>query len=330
MYSYLSISVGENPQLKSQAAEIICLSQLEILAKRNLRNFSYSTWHWACLATSFWAICPSKGKSAAAWQWWILVVQRWLCPRELLLILGAMLPIWGAMPAVPATVPIKQDNVQPAAGTVLPHITVFPGRTPQPGYMLLFPSLHRYICLHTKWPFWFKSKRFGLQCKQRMSHSLKHFTWLLPPALPPSPETWQALSAARGEGGPCALPVAIFSWKIQSSPALICQYKIAREEGTGREREGKANQTWDWWQGGARKKREGRICHKLWRNHTQHHPLPQWQPSPPTGLQTTLSGVIYPRKYYFKQFKPEAFPSTFPLCQKHPFRKIPLPGPSAW
>lgn len=247
MYSYLSISVGENPQLKSQAAEIMCLSQLEILAKRNLRNFSYSTWHWACLATSFWAICLSKGKCEAAWQWWILVVQRWLCPRELLLILGAMLPILGAMPAVPATAPIKQDNVQPAAGTVVPHYC-FPWENTTIRIHATL-SCSPQIYLPPKWPFWSKSKRFGLQCKQRMSHSLKHFTWLLPTTLPPSPETWQALSAARGEGGPCALPVTIFSWKIQSSPALICQYKIAGEEGTGRGREGKANQTWDWWQG---------------------------------------------------------------------------------
>lgn len=108
-----------------------------------------------------------------------------------------LLPMCRAIPCFPAVTPVKQDSVQQKEHYLA---LLFSLGKQCDQETRCFPSLCRYICLHKKWPFWSKSKRFGLQRKQKMSHSLKHFTWLLPP--PPPPETRRGLSAARGEGGP--------------------------------------------------------------------------------------------------------------------------------
>ena len=79
----------------------------------------------------------------------------------------ALLPVYRTMPAFPAVAPVKRDSVQPAAERALPRIVVFPGKTGWPGYALLSfsPQIH---LPPPKWPFWSKSRRLGLQRKQRM------------------------------------------------------------------------------------------------------------------------------------------------------------------
>lgn len=209
----------------------MCLSQLEILAKRNLRNFSYSTWHWACLATSVWVICPPKGKSETTWH----LYRGDFSHQELL-------PVYGTKPAFPTIAPVKQGSAQPAAERALPRIIVFPGKTAWPGYMLLSfsPPIHRPP---QKWPFWSKSKRSGLQRKQKMSHSLKHFTWLLPPA--PTRDL-MGIECSQRWGRSLVWCQWPFSEKLRNSPAFLSWYKVGEEERINTDRWGKASQTWDW------------------------------------------------------------------------------------
>lgn len=132
LYSYLFIFVEENPQLQAWAVEIMCLSQLEILAKRNLRNFSYSTWHWACPATSSWVICALKGKSEAAWHSYR---GDFLPPRAALYLQGN------------TSFPSRHSRQagQRAAERALPRIIVFPGKTAWPGDTLPSISLQIYL-----------------------------------------------------------------------------------------------------------------------------------------------------------------------------------------
>lgn len=213
------------------------------------------------------------------------------CTQELLL-------IYGTIPAFPAIAPVKQDSAQPAAERALPRIIVFPGKTAWPGYALLSFSPQIYQPPQ-KWPFWSKSKRFGLQRKQKMSHSLKHFTWLLPP--PPSTTTRDltGIECSQRWGRSLAWCQWPFSpQKFRNSPALIGWYKVAEEEGIHRERRGKTSQTRDrWWGDREESGQKGgkEICQKPGRNDTQRYPLLAWQASPHKGAGNN------PLRNYFAQ-----------------------------
>jgi len=111
--------------------------------------------------------------------------------------------------------PAKQDSTRSAREKELPSMTVFAGKTAYPRSSLLLFSSQIHLP-PPKWTLWSKSNRLGLQCGQKMSHSLKHFILLLPPAHTRDPSGREC--SQRWEG-PGSGPVAVFSCKVQNSPA---------------------------------------------------------------------------------------------------------------
>lgn len=161
-----------------------------------------------------------------------------------------------------------------------------------------------------------------------MSHSLKHFTWLLPPT-PSHPHQrpdrlWVQPEVRQVPG---AVPVAI-SWKIQK---FTCLDLLVQSSRRGRNWQGEVMKSkpdlglMTRWQEGARAGREGRICHKLWRNHTQHHLLPKWQGCRQPSLELFSSGNITLGNLNQSCFHPHS-----PYARNIPAGGCPLPAPSAW
>lgn len=298
----------------------MCLSQLEILAKRNLRNFSYSTWHRACLATSFWVTCPQKGKSEAAWH---LYRGDFLHPRAA--------PYLQDNASFPSHCSSQAGQWAACSRKSITSHYCFPWETVWPGYVLLSfsPQIH---LPPRKWTFWSKSKRFGLQRKQKMSHSLKHFTWLLPPTTTTRDLTGTECSQRWGRSlAWCQWPFS--PEKFRNSPVLICWSKVAEKEGIGRERRGKASQTQDRWPGDREESGQGsgeELCQKPERNDAQHHPLPAWQASPPKrgwwhpplewfppaniSLSDLKHNHFQPGSPYTRNVRSGNYPPPDPLC----------------
>lgn len=266
----------------------MCLSQLEILAKRNLRNFSYSTWHRACLATSFWVVYPPKRKIWSS----VAFVQRWRFVLKSCSLFTVQYQLSQPLLQSSRTARSLQQNEHYLA-------LLFSLGKQHDRDTHYFPSLHRYISLHksghsgpnprglacnvnrkclTAWsislgcspppPSTTTRDLTGIECSQRWGRSLAWCQW------PFSPQ------------------------KFRNSPALIGWYKVAEEEGIHRERRGKTSQTRDrWWGDREESGQKGgkEICQKPGRNDTQRYPLLAWQASPHKGAGNN------PLRNYFAQ-----------------------------
>lgn len=288
LYSYLFIFVEENPQLQAGALEIMCLSQLEILEKRNLRNFSYSTWHQACLATSFWVICLLKQKSEVAWHSYR---SGFLHPRAAPYLQGNTI-----FPSCHS-----RQAGQCAAERALPRIIVFPGKTAWPRDTLLSFSLQIYlppqkvailVQIQEVWP--------ATQTENVSQLEAFHL------AAPPTATTrdWKGIECSQRWGRSLAWCQWPFSpEKFRNSPALICWCRVAEEEEVVRERQGKASQTLDGWPGDREESGQwGReeICLKPGRNNAQHHLLPAWQASHHGGAGDSTLRNYFPQQIYLQ------------------------------
>lgn len=218
----------------------MCLSQLEILAKRNLRNFSYSTWHWACLATSIWVICPPKGKPETAWH----LYRGDFLDQEQLPVYGGK--SWQSQLSQPLLQRSRTVHSLQQKGHYLALLFSLGKQRDQD--TRYFPPLHQYIGLH-------KSghsdpnprglaRNVNRKCLAAWSISLGCFSQ-------PPLETWWGLSAARGEGGPWCGASGHFlkNSEIHLSFFAKERYKVGEEAGINRDRWGKASQTRDQWSG---------------------------------------------------------------------------------
>lgn len=126
---------------------------------------------------------------------------------------------------------------------------------------------------------------------------------------------------------PGLVPAAIFSQKVQKFACLDLLVQSSRRGRSwqGEAEESKADTGPNDWRTGKSRGKEARMKSARKQGGTTHGITLCLRDRPPStkGLETTLSGIISPSKYIFKQFKTELFSARFPLHQKRLFRKLP-------
>lgn len=300
----------------------MCLSQLEILAKRNLRNFSYSTWHRACLATSFWVVYPPKRKIWSS----VAFVQRWRFVLKSCSLFTVQYQLSQPLLQSSRTARSLQQNEHYLA-------LLFSLGKQHDRDTHYFPSLHRYISLHKSGHSGPNPRGLACNVNRKCLTAWSISLGCSPPPLYHHQRLDGDWVQPEVREVPGVVPVAIFSPKVQKFTCLDWLVQSSRGGRNPQGEEGKNKSDTGPMMGGQGRVRAKRRERNLSETREERHTaLPSacvtglpaqrgWkQPSPE---------LFHPAHVSLSYLKQNCFHPGSPYTRNVRSGNYPLPGPSA-